>query len=69
MDRITELQTLYASYAPDLLTEMYQIAQADLAEVKQRSRSGLASSGELRDARNDFQAMRGLMARLERGAI
>ena len=66
---ISELQKLYSGYDAATITEMFQIAQADLVEVKRRVRDGLAKSGELRDARADFQAMRGLMARLERGAI
>lgn len=66
---IKELTSLYEGFSFDFIEEMFQIAQADLIEVKRRIRDGLASAGELQDARADFIAMRGLKARADRGAI
>lgn len=68
-DTLRELTDLYAGHTFGEIEEMFQIASADLAEVKRRVRDGIAQPGELRDARADFIAIRGLKARADRGAI
>ena len=69
LDQVRELRDLYAGFDASEIEEMFQIASADLAEVKRRVRDGLASRAELNDARNDFAAIRGLRDGLARGAV
>lgn len=67
---LKELIELYSGMSPDEIVEAFQIAQADLTEVKMRARDGLASRGEIRDAQNDFAAIRGVhYTLLKKGAL
>ena len=65
LSQVRELVTLYSGFSFSEIEEMFQIAQADLVEVKTRARQGLASPGELRDVRADFAAIRGLKNRID----
>lgn len=61
---IRALQDLYRDLPYSELEQAYQIAQANLADAKARTRAGIALKGELPEARADFYAVRGLIHQL-----
>lgn len=59
---IQELQSMYSGASFSELTEMAQIAKAELARCKQDYRDGLIAHTELLEAKHDEIAVRGLLS-------